>query len=164
MRIHTLKSLFIVLIILVVNSFYTHATAIVARQQQLVECECTFDYIHKSNTVTENIPANSINTHLTITCNSKTVSTEVTEYALWKVVDGKFVNMEGYGLRKLGPGYYSLHADPSECYNAPKEGLIGVAIAYFTIYSNNPDIVITKQKDGSCFTKERVVVNCPPTV
>ncbi|CAB4396635.1 unnamed protein product [Rhizophagus irregularis] len=163
MRIHTLKSLFIVLIILVVNSFYTHATAIVARQQQLVKCQCAFDYIHKSSTVTENIPANSINTHLTITCNSKTVSTEVTEYALWKVVNGKFVNMEGYGLRKLGPGYYSLHADPSECYNAPQEGLIGVAIAYFTIYSNNPDIVITKEKDGSCFI-ENVVVKCPPTV
>jgi hypothetical protein len=53
--------------------------------------------------------------------------------------------MQDFELRELGPGKYSLYADPSECYNAPKEGLIGVAIKYVTIYSNNPNIMFTKK-------------------
>ncbi|GBC02942.1 hypothetical protein RclHR1_00490028 [Rhizophagus clarus] len=163
MRNHKLKCFFITLIILVVNSFNTNATTIVTRQTGEIKCQCSFDYIHKSNTFTDNVPKNSINTHLNIACNTKDVSTEVSEYALWKVVDGKYVNMQGFGLRQLGPGRYSLHADPSECYNAPKEGMVGVAMAYFTVYSNNPGIVITKEWEEPCYV-ENVVINCPPPV
>ena len=157
MQNYILKGLFV---FLMMTSFNTYAAVIVARQQE-IKCECTFDYLHKSSTSTDGIPANTINTHLTIGCNTDTVSTEVTEYALWKVVDGNYVDMVGVKLRQLNPGRYSLSADPSECENAPKEGLVGVAIAYFTIYSENPDVVITNEQEGSCEI-ENTIINCPP--
>ena len=121
---HILKGLFVALMILVMTNFNTFAAVIVAWQQE-IRCECTFDYLHKSSTSTDEILANSINTHLTIGCNTNSVSTEVTEYALWKVVDGNYVNMVGVKLRELGPGRYSLSAD----------------------YSENPDVVITYKRD-----------------
>ncbi|CAG8769637.1 26127_t:CDS:1, partial [Racocetra persica] len=132
-------------------------------------CDSYFDYIHKSSTSTKTIPANTINTHLTIECNIKGVLAEVLEYHLWKDVNGKkSVDMKGVKLDSLAKNVapknggwfiikrYALHADPSECLNAPK-GLVVSAIAKIKLTYPDGNI------DEGYPIVQNVLKGCPPS-
>lgn len=121
-----------------------HDNKLVIRQNpEYIRCEGYFNgIIHKSTTSNDDIPANSINVKLIVEYSSELPTPIIESYSLQKRINGQWVNMDGVtGPKSLGylnkatpqnPGWfiiqrYSLSASPSECTNAPIEGILGNA-------------------------------------
>ncbi|CAG8535652.1 3812_t:CDS:1 [Ambispora gerdemannii] len=187
MRNLTLTNLYITLMVFAIfvkNGFNVNASTIeatlqrnihdkelIARQQpETISCSEKFDDIRKSTAADVGIPENTIITKLTMECNSKLVRASVNSYGLRKYIDNRFVDIKGVTMKPLEDtaipknigwfiiGRYLLSADPSECLNAPQEGLY--VSAHLCVSVSEPGY--EESYDVPCTTEQNFIQGCPP--
>ncbi|KAF0493592.1 hypothetical protein F8M41_021366 [Gigaspora margarita] len=147
-------------------------------EQNLIDeilCKGSFDLIHKSSTedIPNDIPKDTINTHITIECNKDFVRPSITSCSLQKYVNDSWVDMKLHHqcreLKTTDPkttgwfmvGRYALSALPSECYNAPPGGMLGGANSCVN-FGNIPSSYV-KTFSNPCTNLTNHIKGCPPS-
>ncbi|CAG8535609.1 3810_t:CDS:1 [Ambispora gerdemannii] len=186
MRNLTLTNLYITLMVFAIfvkNGFNVNASTIkatlqrnihdkelIARQQlETIYCSEEFD-IRKATALDVGIPGNTIITKLTIECDSNSVRASINSYGLQKYIDNRFVDMKGVTMKPLEDtaipknissfviGRYLLSADPSECLNAPQEGLHVIARVCVSFSAPGYE----KLYEVPCTSEQNFIKGCPP--
>lgn len=138
-----------------------------------LSCYYAIDNVHKSTTLDVGVPQNTIFAKFTIECNVKSVKVAVTKYSLEKFdTNVQWVSMTGVSMKNLGSvgipktigssiiDSFLLSADPSECLNAPDDGL-GVLARAEMCFSFNapPEYTVTYLQP--CAKAGNIISDCP---
>ncbi|GBC08246.1 hypothetical protein RclHR1_00080023 [Rhizophagus clarus] len=194
MRNHILTNLFVVLIIFIHNNFNVYAEIIIKEilkanidinDKKLVTrqtepeftCYYAIDVISKATDFDIDVPKNAIFTKFTVECNIEPEGVSVTTYSLEKLsADGQWIDMMGVSMKSLGNigvpsipgniivGSYLLSADPSECLNAPSDGIGIMAKAEMCFSIDQPPEYTIPIYSKPCDDTSNTVVDCPPLV
>ncbi|GBB88017.1 hypothetical protein RclHR1_14530001 [Rhizophagus clarus] len=150
---------------------------LIARQTGPTEISCSSvvtDNIRKSTDSDIDVPKDTIFVKFNMECNIKTIKVAVASYSLEKFdTDSQWVGMTGVSMKQLGSigvpkniglfiiNSYLITASPSECLDAPNDGIGVLAKAGICFTFDNPPGYTTTLSQP-CAKTVNIIDDCPP--